>query len=319
MADEGIWIGGHSTTDEERQQITDEYNARRGGYSGDTGGDGSGGYYSGYMGEEGGVDSPASGQSFVQPQEQAPAAEPQQSQLWLADPQNFATVWNKYDQDPNYEDENWSREQIDTLYDVYSYSNKGKPMEQWSPIMDNDPFVSTMDKWYDPVREQAADEAVAQSQSLTQYYTPRNEREAAMLNIREAGDYNNLNWVGKAAVAIGGNTDGLANLPESTKVTQSGFKALSSAMAGPATLKIAGALAGAVGLKGVAAALTNPWVLAGTAAIPGKRFPSSTNFWSFPIWLIRWLSIRWVWERRRFTRERSSLTKQTLIRMTHTA
>ena len=49
---EGIWIGGHATSDEEREQITQEYQARQsgGGYQEP---DQGGGYYDGQMGGEG--------------------------------------------------------------------------------------------------------------------------------------------------------------------------------------------------------------------------------------------------------------------------
>ena len=226
------------------------------------------GYYSGPMGQQ---QSAASNQPAV---EMTPA-EPQPSTHYLADPQNFAAVWSKYDQDPNYQDEHYTREQVDSLYDWYTIKNPGKTMDQWGPLMDNDEFVTgEMDrnKWWEPSQQTEA--SVQQSgtgvQIGDQVYDPTDPAKQAMMQQKELGDWNDLDWIGKLTAAISVTDQGLGNMPSwAEKVTQPAAKALSSAMAGPATLKIAGSAAALLGGTGAAAVLANPYVLAGAALVTG--------------------------------------------------
>ena len=247
------------------------------------------GYYSGPMGGESSQYSvpstqPAAVQSPEQPQE------PQPSQSWIAQPENFLSVWQKYDQDPDYQDEHYSREQMDTLYSVYSNNNPGVTPDRWKPLMDNDPYlVGEIEKnnWWDPVKEEQAQGTRSADQG-TSVYTPTDPNKQGWLQDREAGDWNNLDWIGKASVALSSNDPGLANTPGAVKYTQAGQQALSSAMALPAALKIGGAIAGAAGAGGVGAALTNPYVLLAAGigmagltfyeAVSGKEMPVFDKF-----------------------------------------
>ena len=273
---EGIWIGGHYTDDNERQQIEQEYQSRQGGYQQPE----QQGYYSGPMPD---ADQPQ------QPEvvQQEPEPEPQPSTAYLANPENFAEVWQKFDQDPNYEDEHYSRQQIDTLYDHYNWVNQGASMDQWKPLMDNDEFVTKEiigHDWYDPNKEAAIQQAATQNE----YYNPEDPTKQAFFEQKEMGDWNDLDWIGKAFTAVTVNDEGLGNMPDWTKKSQAAAQALSSAMAGPATLKIAGGIASALGAGGAAAALANPIVLVGAGlavggltfyqAYTGKEIPVFSKF-----------------------------------------
>ena len=285
MAEMWSW-GVTKNTEEEQKQINAANDAIRNGGAGAA----DAGYYSGPMGEPE-VSGPVSGGSgqfavdsgqaaggqepVTDPQAvQSPATEPAPSKLWLADPGNFAEVWSKYDQDPDYQDEHWSRDQIETLYEVYNNRNQGKPMEQWSPLMDDDPYITEVDKWWDPVREEAiAAAGTRQSPTATVPYTPRNEREQAFfdqLNLNQGPmDYNALNWQGKFAVSVMGNAAGMENMPGHAKATQSGWQAMNSAMSLPIAMKVVGGLVSGLGGEALAGAMTNPWVLLGAGVVGG--------------------------------------------------
>ena len=289
---EGIWIGGHSTSDEERQQIENDYNARQSGQYQQTEDQG---YYAGPMGEQAPEapqpEAPAPAAVPDQGMPEAMPAEPQTANHYLADPVNFAEVWSKYEADPNYQDEHYSREQVNTLYDYYNYTNAGKPMEQWKPLTSDDPFAQEMIKkeWYDPQKEEAAQQAQQnQLNELQQIYNPTDPTKAAGFEQHEAGDWKNLDWIGKLFTAVSTNDTSLKNTPDWLDKTQAASQAMSSMMSGPAVLKIAGSLVGALGGTGAAAVMTNPYVLAGTAlavggltfyqALTGKEIPVFNKF-----------------------------------------
>ena len=206
--------------DEERREAGERWRQEQGGGnytppSGDQGG----GYYDGQMPA---VDQPAepSYQPEQQPEEMAP--EPQPSQHWIAQPENFAEVWYKYDADPNYEDEHYSREQIESLYEHYSYVNPGKTMDQWGPLLDNDEYVTKeieRNNWYDPVKEEAIQQA-ANHNELLDVYNPEDPEKSAFFEQKEMGDWNDLNWVGKLTAAVTTTDNGVLNAPEWTKKTQ---------------------------------------------------------------------------------------------------
>jgi len=248
----------------------------------------SAGYYDGYMGDNGGASLDTGGQfpsagaagepSTVQDQE------PQASQLWIAQPENMLDIWNRYDQDPNYVDEHYTRDQINTLYEYMGYQNQGKPVDQWGPLMDNDPFVTDViqkDNWWEPVKEDQG--ATIKDQT----YKPSDPALQGWNQERELGDWEQLDWIGKLGVAISNNESGI-NAPSYVKKTQAAQQALSSAMAGAVGLKVAGSIAGMAGAGGAAALLTNPYVLAGAAvatgglvfyqAVTGKELPILNKF-----------------------------------------
>ncbi len=290
-------FGGELLTKEESEQI---HNSFVGG--GSSGGDA--GYYSGPMGEPegGGQESGGSGQFAVdsgqavggqepgtdQQEEQSPAP----SQLWIAQPENMIDVWNRYDQDPEYQDEHYTREQINQLHDYMAYRNQGKPVDQWGPLMNDDPFVTDVikrDNWWEPQPEQgdsAAGTGPQADQSPTPY-TPSDPALQGWNEEREKGDWNQLDWIGKLFTALSTNDPGI-NAPEWTKYSQAGQKATSSAMAGAVGLKVAGSVLGTLGGEGIAAALTNPYVLGGAAlltgglvfyeAVSGKEIPGFNKF-----------------------------------------
>lgn len=281
---EGIWIGGHQTTEEEREQIEADYRQRQN----------EGGYYDGqmpapYENEQAEV-SPDLNPEGLQPEQTEQPQQPQPSDHYMANPANFAEVWSKFDQDPNYEDEHYSRQQVESLYDYYNYKNNGKPMDQWGPLMADDEYVTKeieRNNWYDPVREQKIQEAENQNDML-EIYRPENEQQKAFTERRETGDWNDLDWVGQTFAAVTTTDQGLQNAPDWTKKTQAGAQALSSAMAGPTTLKMIGAIAGSFGGEGIAAALSNPYVLLGAgllvggltfySAVTGKEIPVFQKF-----------------------------------------
>ena len=291
---EGIWIGTRPTTDEERQEI------ERGWYSQDNGGQepaGQGGYYDGYMGDQG-ADSGGGGQAPSGPVPgEGPVEEAQPSQYWIAQPENMMEIWNRYDQDPEYVDEHYSREQINTLHDYMEYQNQGRPVDQWKPLMSNDRFVTDeieRNNWWEPVdqvsgaRDQGSgsgDSPVKGQSPVT--YTPSDPKLQGWTKEQELGDWDQMDWIGKLGVALSSNDPGI-NAPEYTRYTQAGQQALSSAMAGAVGLKLAGGVAGMIGAGGVAAALTNPWVLGAAAfgtgglvfyqAVTGKEIPYFNKF-----------------------------------------
>ena len=268
---EGIWIGGHYTDDEERQQIEQEYRSRQNGgqvYQQDQGqvpAYDQGAYYAGQM-------------QAAEPtvQEQAAAmpeqpAEPQPSTAWMANPANFAEVWQKFDQDPNLQnDDHYSREQVETLYDYYTYKNPGKTMDQWQPLMDNDEFVTKeilRNNWYDPAKEAAAEQAA--QNAVAEIYNPTDPTKQEFFKQQELGDWDSLDWIGKLSTALTMNDEGVANMPSWIKKPQAAAKALSSAMAGPAALKIGAGILSMVGAGGAAAAIANPIVLGAVALATG--------------------------------------------------
>jgi len=221
------------------------------------------GYYSGPM--------QAAEPVTVQPEVEQPIEEPKPSTHYLADPQNFAEVWSRFDQDPNYEDEHYSREQVNALYDYYSYRNQGKTMDQWGPLMDNDEFVTKeieKNNWYDPVREQEAQQAAAASSNPVDY-NPTDPAKQAMMEQKELGDWNDLDWIGKFFASVTTTDQGLGNMPSWTEKTQGVAQALSSAMAGPAMLKVAAAVTSMFGGGAAAAAIANPIVLGAAALVTG--------------------------------------------------
>ena len=291
MAEEYWSWGVKKFTPEEQQQVIAENERYRSGKvsSEDVAGSG---YYSGQMGDQ--------QQTINQPEpmqtigtQQAGVGtiaepEPQPSSAWIAQPENFMSVWQKYDQDPNYQDEHYTRQQMDTLYSVYSANNPGMTPDRWRPLMDNDPYLTgeiLKNNWYDPIKEeQAAQQAAGQSAEI---YRPNDENKQGWLQERASGDWENLDWIGKTAVALSSNDAGI-NAPGWTKKTQAAQQALSSAMALPAALKIGAGIAGMLGSGGAAAALANPYVLlaAGVGmagltfyeAVSGKEMPAFDKF-----------------------------------------
>ena len=120
---EGAFFNGNihiRVTPEEQQKINEEndrYRAELRGYSSqaqqtaaanETGGESE--YYSGQMPQV-----EQSQQTITQPAvTDTTVVERQPSQLWLADPVNFTQIEDAY-KDPNYQDEHWTREQIEAL------------------------------------------------------------------------------------------------------------------------------------------------------------------------------------------------------------
>lgn len=270
---EGIWIGDHQTTDEERQEIERNYQAWKNGTTQPDNGGGEvsgneGGYYAGQMPQ---VEQPVQQQpeyipseEAAQPIEQQPA--PQPSPLWLADPVNFTAVEDKY-KDPNYQDEHWSREQIEALGSEFAYRNQGKPRDQWEPLYDDNEFVvKEMSKWYDPIAEQQQEKA-RNKYAIEEYYTPQTEEEKSFFQDREAKSWDDLKWWQKGLYAFfpGQSDEGLGDAPDWTKKTRDAATALQSAGSGAAFLKILGTGVGMLGGEAAAAVLTNPWVLAAAA------------------------------------------------------
>lgn len=241
------------------------------------------GYYSGRMGDQ------QQAALNPQPMEQAEPEQPQPSTAWLANPANFSEVWTKFDQDPNYEDEHYSRQQIDQLYSYYSYRNPGKTMDQWDPLMNNDEFVTKViekENWYDPVKEEQIQQA-AQAANLpdtAEIYNPTDPTKAAGFEKKEMGDWNQLDWIGKLFAAVTTNDEGVANMPSWTSKTQAAAQALSSAMAGPATLKIGAGILSMLGAGGAAAAIANPVVLIGAGlAVGGLTFYQALTKKEIPV------------------------------------
>ena len=121
MAEEYWSWGVKKFTPEEQQQVIAENERYRSGKvsSEDVAGSG---YYSGQMGDQQQtVNQPEPMQTIGIQQAgtgtiQTAEPEPQPSQNWIAQPENFMSVWSKYDQDPEYQDEHYSREQMDMLY-----------------------------------------------------------------------------------------------------------------------------------------------------------------------------------------------------------
>ncbi len=218
--------------------------------------------------------------------------EPQPSTHWIAQPENFMEVWSKYDQDPDYEDEHYSRAQIDMLYNVYSHNNPDTTPDRWKPLMDNDPYlVGEIEKnqWYDPNREAA--KTTQQTTQNTDIYKPTDPNKQGWVRAseREVGDWNNLDTVAQIITALSSSDKDLANQPGYVKYTQAGSQAFNSALALPAALKIGGSIAASIGGGGaVAAALTNPYVLAAAGigmagltfyeAVSGKEMPVFDKF-----------------------------------------
>ena len=298
---EGIWIGGHYTSEEESQQIAQEYNEWKGGGNVGSGDDGGGGYYDGQMGDPEVSEenqTPSGSDTLAAESDFSNSPEPQPSTNWIVQPENLMEVWNKFDQDPNYEDEHYSREQVENLYDYYSYKNPGLTPDKWSPLMDDDEFVTKeieKNNWYDPVKDSVGNQTPSGSDSLTpgsdsllSVYNPGDqEKQAFLQEPSEKGSWESLDWIGKLFSAVT-TTDNGIDAPDWTKQTQAGAQALSSAMAGPAALKIVGGIASMAGAGGAAAVLSNPWVLAGTAlavggltfyqAVSGKEIPVFNKF-----------------------------------------
>lgn len=279
------WSDGVRKHTEEEQRAYDQKFAAATGQSATIESSSESGYYSGHMGDSD-VSNQQPEQNIVQPA--AEQTEPQPSTHFMAQPENFMAVWSKYDQDPNYQDEHYSREQMDMLYSVYAANNPGVTPDRWKPLMNDDPYlVGEIEKnnWWDPVKEE---QAAASRQQETAVYTPTDpNKEGWLKDDRPTGSWEDLDWIGKGAVALSRNDTGIET-PGYVQKTQAGAQALSSAMAGPAALKVIGALAGSAGATGVGAALTNPYVLAGAAlavggltfyeAISGKEMPVFDKF-----------------------------------------
>jgi hypothetical protein len=284
--DDAIWIGGRPTTDEERQQIESGWNT--GNYYGepeqpqqqDAGGND---YYGGQMSA---ADQPIQPQ---QPNAEAPLnTERTVADHPLADPAYFAEIYNKYATDPNYEDEHYTREQIETLNSEYQYRNKGKDISEYEPIYsDNEFYIKEMSKWYNQKTEDAIEEAANQT-DMSQVYKPQNEVEEAFQTAKPVGDWNNLDWIGKGVVALTSNDEGVTNMPEWTKLSQGGAQAVQAGLAGAATAKLAGAGLGLLGAAGVGGALASVpgmliagGVVGGIAlyqALSGKEIPVLNKF-----------------------------------------
>ena len=207
---------------------------------------------------------------------------------YLADPQNFAEVYNRFDQDPNYQYEHYSREQINTLYNYYNYQNQGAPMDQWKPLKSDDEFVNSemlKNNWYDPVKEEQAQQAQQnQLNEIQQIYNPTDPTKAAGFEQKPQGDWNSMDWVSQTFGALQGVDKGVLNKPGWTDKTAAAGQALSSAGAGAAALKIGASVAGALGGSGVAAAMSNPYVLAGAAlAVGGLTFYEALTGKDIPV------------------------------------
>ena len=98
MAENEYWGWGvKKFTPEEQAEYDKQWAAASGQQSAGNGQQTEEGYYSGTMAE-------AAAPVTVQPAEQ-PEAEPQPSKHWITNPQNFAEVWNKFDQDPELEND----------------------------------------------------------------------------------------------------------------------------------------------------------------------------------------------------------------------
>ena len=283
--DDGIWIGTRPTTDEERQQIESGWST--GNYYGepeqpqqDAGGND---YYGGQMPS---ADQPIQPQ---QPNAEAPLnTERTVADHPLADPAYFAEIYNKYATDPNYEDEHYTREQIETLNSEYQYRNQGKDISEYEPIYsDNEFYIKEMSKWYNQKTEDAIEEAANQT-DMSQVYKPQNEVEEAFQTAKPVGDWNNLDWIGKGVVALTSNDEGVTNMPDWTKGTQSAVQAGQAALAGAATAKLAGAGLGLLGAAGVGGALASVpgmliagGIVGGIAlyqALSGKEIPVLNKF-----------------------------------------
>lgn len=283
--DDGIWIGGRPTTDEERQQIESGWST--GNYYGEpeqpqqeTGGND---YYGGQMPS---VDQPIQPQ---QPNAEAPTnTERTVADHPLADPAYFAEIYNKYATDPNYEDEHYTREQIETLNSEYQYRNQGKDISEYEPIYsDNEFYIKEMSKWYNQKTEDTIEEAANQT-DMSQVYKPQNEVEEAFQTAKPVGDWNNLDWIGKGVVALTSNDEGVTNMPDWTKLSQGTVQAGQAALAGAATAKLAGAGLGLLGAAGVGGALASVpgmliagGVVGGIAlyqALSGKEIPVLNKF-----------------------------------------
>ena len=294
MAEEYWSWGVKKFTPEEQQQVIAENERYRSGKvsSEDVAGSG---YYSGQMGDQQQtVNQPEPMQTIGVQQTgagriQTEEPEPQPSQNWIAQPENFMQIWTKYDQDPDYQDEHYTREQMDTLYSVYSNNNPGVTPDRWKPLMDNDPYlVGEIEKnnWWDPVKEEQKAAQQQAAASKPEVYTPENQN--WIKGDMPTGSWDQLDWIGKTYAATTTTNNDLENQPGWVKKTQAGAQALSSAMAGPAALKIAGTIAGLAGAGGVGAALSNPYVLlaAGVAvgglafyeAVSGKEMPVFDKF-----------------------------------------
>ena len=269
MADEYWSWGVKKFTPEEQQQVIEDNERYRAGISDNyETNPAEGGYYSGAMGDE-------SNQSPVPSTQPAAGTvtelqpEPQPSTNWIAQPENFLSVWQKYDADPNYEDEHYTKEQMEMLYNVFSANNPDVTPDRWKPLMDNDPYLVgeiEKNKWWDPVKEEqkAAQQAAA---GQTEVYTPKNQN--WVKDDMATGSWDQLDWIGKTYAATTRTNNELENQPGWVKISQAGSQATSSAMAGPAALKIAGTIAGLAGAEGVGAALTNPYVLLAAGVVVG--------------------------------------------------
>ncbi len=277
--DDGIWIGTRPTTDEERQQI--ESGWKTGNYYGepqqpqqDSGGDG---YYDGQMASADQPTQPITAGS-TNNTERMPADH------YLANPVNFAEVYNKFAADPNYEDEHYTREQIETLNSEYQYRNQGKDISEYEPLYNDNEFVTkVMSKWYDPNKEEAI-EAAANQTDMGQYYTPQNEVEEAFQTAKPMGDWNDLDVVGKATVALTSNDEGVANMPDWARVTQAGAQAGQAALAGAASLKLGAAGLGLLGATGASAALAStPALIAAGAIVAGASLIQTFSGKEIPV------------------------------------
>ena len=300
MSEEWSW-GVQKFTEEEQRAYDQKVGAVTGGNYEQP----DNGYYSGEMGDEPARNEPQAPIDNGRPgaeealqgimgEEQPVSTEPQPSTHFLADPTNFMDVWNRYDQDPGYEDPNWTRTQMDTLYSVYSHNNPGATPDQWKPLMDNDPFVTDVlekDAWYDPVREEQAKQQAQQTPTAmesAEQLLRSDETKQGWFDEKATRSWDQLDWIAKLTTAIGGNASSLSDAPAWLDKSQAGFQALNSAMSGPIALQMLGGLAGSLGAGGVAAAVTNPYVLAGAAlavgglafyqAVSGKEIPVFSKF-----------------------------------------
>ena len=179
---EEYWSDGVKKHTEEEQQA---YDQKVGAVTGGNYEQPDNGYYSGEMGGEPQAPEPQAPIDNGRPgaeealqgimnNEPAPTTEPEPVQNhWLADRDHFAEVWANFEADPNYQDEHYTREQMNMLYDYYSSQNHGAPIEQWQSLPADDPFVTQeMEKnnWYDPVKEEQA--AQANRDPMLDIYNP---------------------------------------------------------------------------------------------------------------------------------------------------
>lgn len=190
-----------------------------------------------------------SGESGNAPQAPAQVSEPlipgAEADHYLADPLNVQRLRLRYEFDPSFNDPDFTRENIDDIWNYYKGKNGNKPIGEWERLRNDDPFYPLLTQFpnRNPTQPAQAEEAAP--------YQPEAGR--AFFNDLERGSYEQLDTAGKI-VSYFSPTMKFADNPGSVEAAQTGTNVTMGAMSGAGVGKMIGAGVGTFIFPGVGTA-----------------------------------------------------------------